>query len=194
MARLLWPACILLAAGIFWLIAGRFLIGILDSVSTKRLGPVESQPYRIEGDRLMLGEFTPDFTRPDGQRADIRLDEIAEGELRLLSGGRSFALGRLKDPSDWRGEFIPDAGDQVSVEWRASMIAWPTPFEMNFMTGRTASYRRNVYYRIVWKKASGQTLELVWRFRQGYYPPDGWTSPWGMESGWTGLIRIAIRP
>src|SRR5208282_3075137 len=67
-----------------------------------------------------------------------------------------------------------------------------TPFEMNFMTGKSPSWRRNLYYRLVWKKASGAKLVMVWRFEQGFYPDDGWTSGTMSREGSTGLLQVDV--
>lgn len=63
---------------------------------------------------------------------------------------------------------------------------------MNFMTGKSPSWRRNLYYRLVWKKASGAKLVMVWRFEQGFYPDDGWTSGTMSREGSTGLLQVDV--
>jgi hypothetical protein len=50
-------------------------------------------------------------------------------------------------------QFVPDPGDDVSLVVSRSVISWPAPFELNFMTGAAASWKRNLYYRLRWKKS-----------------------------------------
>ena len=66
-------------------------------------------------------------------------------------------------------------------------------FELNFMTGRSPSWRRSCYYRLAWTKRSGQRLDLVWRYEQGFYAGSGWGSP-SETGGATGLTRAEITP
>jgi hypothetical protein len=80
------------------------------------------------------------------------------------------------------------AGNQVSFTKERSLLVWPTPFRVNFMTGRTPSWERWVYYRLVARKPSGEQIDLLWRYLQPYYPPDGWLGDQTNES--TGLIKI----
>jgi hypothetical protein len=73
-------------------------------------------------------------------------------------------------------------------------LSWPTPFDINFMTGHSPSWKRNLYYALDWRKASGQRLEMVWHYEQYFYPGDGWTSGFMIREGATGLIRVKISP
>jgi hypothetical protein len=79
-------------------------------------------------------------------------------------------------------------GNDISLTEEHSILIWPTPFEINFISGHSASYRRYTYYRLFAKKPTGQRLEMVWRYIQPYMAPDGWI---GSQIGdGTGLIRI----
>lgn len=51
---------------------------------------------------------------------------------------------------------------------------------------------RDLYYLLVWKKASGANLVMVWRFEQGFYPGDGWTSGTMIRAGSTGLLKADV--
>jgi hypothetical protein len=92
-------------------------------------------------------------------------------------------------------EFAPEPGDEVSFNIDRSFLSWPTPFETNFMTGHTSSWRRHRYYRLVCKKRSGARLEMVWRYEQWFYPSlGGWTASDITHEGSTGLIHVSLRP
>jgi hypothetical protein len=88
---------------------------------------------------------------------------------------------------------VPPAGDDASIESRRSILNWPTPFEVNFMTGHSPSWKRHFYYRVRWKKSSGANLEMLWRYEQFFYPGNGWASGFMTREGSTGLIRVDIK-
>ncbi|MGD0120919.1 MAG: hypothetical protein ABSD30_22855, partial [Candidatus Binatus sp.] len=114
--------------------------------------------------------------------------------ITLTNGAQLFAMGACTDRNAGTGEFdiTPDPGDEVALVVDRSLISWPTFFEMNFMTGQSPLWRRDLYYRLTWKKPSGAKLALVWRFEQGFYSTDGWTSGTMTREGSTGLIQADI--
>jgi hypothetical protein len=83
--------------------------------------------------------------------------------------------------------FLDEAND-ISFTKERSILAWPTPFEINFIGGHSASWRRYTYYRLIAKRPSGERIELIWRYIQPYSPPDGWVGEQIGDS--TGLIQI----
>src|SRR5258708_33722356 len=91
--------------------------------------------------------------------------------------GRAFELGPRTSLPDPRGvpdiHFAADPGDDLRFVLDRGGLSWPTPFEMNFMTGYAPSWRRNVYYRLVWKKASGATPRMVWGHEQPLHRNEG---------------------
>jgi hypothetical protein len=78
------------------------------------------------------------------------------------------------------------------LSWSA--LSWPTPLDLNFMTGHSPSWKRHHYYQLTWKKPSGANLEMLWRYEQYFYPGSGWGSGFMTREGSTGLIRVDIRP
>ena len=60
------------------------------------------------------------------------------------------------------------------------------------MTGQSPSWKRHLYYRLIWKKQNGAKLEMIWRYEQYFYPGDGWASGMMTREGVTGLIRVDI--
>ncbi|MGE5326410.1 MAG: hypothetical protein ACM3NO_05180, partial [Deltaproteobacteria bacterium] len=89
------------------------------------------------------------------------------------------------------GALTPEPGDEVSLTVKRSFMSWPTPFEMNFMTGHSPSWKRHVYYHLRWKKRSGASLEMAWRYEQWYYGSLGWSNGM-MASPGTGVIACKI--
>ena len=82
--------------------------------------------------------------------------------------------------------------DQAFLATRRSVLSWPTPFELNFMTGQSPSWKRHIYYEVHWKKASGVTLAMLWRYEQFFYPRSGWGAGFMTREGSTGLIRVKV--
>jgi len=113
-------------------------------------------------------------------------------QLALADRGKVFAFGPVRTETENLAT-VPPAGDDASIEIRRSILNWPTPFEVNFMTGHSPSWKRHLYYRVRWKKSSGATLEMLWRYEQYFYPGNGWASGFMTREGSTGLIRVDIK-
>ena len=113
-------------------------------------------------------------------------------QLALADRGKVFAFGPVRTEAENLAT-VPPAGDDASIEIRRSILNWPTPFEVNFMTGHSPSWKRHLYYRVRWKKSSGTSLEMLWRYEQFFYPGNGWTSGFMTREGSTGLIRVDIK-
>jgi hypothetical protein len=115
---------------------------------------------------------------------------IAGDRLSFAWQGRDFELGNahLTDPVSYL--VTPDAGDEATLEVMHSALSWPTPLDLNFMTGVSPSWKRHRYYRLVWKKRDGETLRALWRYEQWRYP-GGWSGDMNSLNP-TGLIRLEI--
>ena len=113
-------------------------------------------------------------------------------QLGLADGGKVFAFGPARSEAENLAVVAP-AGDDAFIEIRRSILSWPTPFDLNFMTGQSPSWKRHLYYRLLWKKSSGAKLEMLWRYEQYFYPGNGWASGFMTREGSTGLIQVAIR-
>jgi len=113
-------------------------------------------------------------------------------QLALADREKVFAFGPVRAEADNLAT-VPPAGDDASIEIRRSILNWPTPFEVNFMTGQSPSLKRHLYYRVHWKKSSGASLQMLWRYEQFFYTGNGWTSGFMAREGSTGLIRVEIK-
>lgn len=115
--------------------------------------------------------------------------------LILRAGGNAFPLGPRIGPPDKSGRpdiaFAPEPGDQVSFTVARSLLSWPTPLDINFMTGQSPQWRRNLYFRLAWRKPSGAALSMGWRYEQWFYVADGW-SRYMTHEGATGLVDLRI--
>ena len=85
----------------------------------------------------------------------------------MLAGGQSFVLGShavaISGGDDDIPGFAAEPGDAASLIIDRSALIWPTPFDFNFMTGRSPSWKRHLYYRLSWRKASGARLDVLWK-------------------------------
>jgi hypothetical protein len=186
-----------LALGIVWVAAGRSATELTDRVLTiaVALPPVETRTFDGEGFRAAGLSLT--FGGPDNQRSDVKLCTDVPKRIVLASGGRRFVLGPRTNPIDASGrpdlDFVPDRGDTLSLTATRSLVGWPTPFEVDFMTS-PPSWKRYVYYRLIWRKSSGAELRMSWRYEQDYFRGRGWTTPVMMWNFHTGLLGVDIRP
>lgn len=179
---------------IAWFACARTLSLILDKVRTV---PIESHAVAEFGiEDLSSGMLRIDnepfsTAGPDLRPSPLRMDLNADRQLRVEQGGRAIVLG---GKADSLGTIRSAPGESARFRVERSLLSWPTPFEMNFMTGVSPSWKRHLYYRLTWQKQSGAKLEMVWRYEQWFYPGNGWASGFMTRTGTTGMIRAEISP
>ena len=71
---------------------------------------------------------------------------------------------------------LPDRGDLIRIRYRHSYFSWPTPFEMNFMTGNAPTQKRYSYYTLTWAKFNGAEFVARWKFEQWKYSSSAWST------------------
>ena len=187
------------ALGALWIFLGREISSFIDrywTVETQSV-PIQSIEYEgsgtggifiVNGVSLSLNDLRPDFSPSVGSTKD--------NQLALASNGKVFPFGPFKSASEDTREHLgtsPPSGDQAFLAMRHSVLSWPTPFDLNFMTGQSPSWKRNTYQEIRWRKSSGANLEMRWRYEQVFYPKSGWTSGLMTREGSTGLVRLDIK-
>jgi hypothetical protein len=126
----------------------------------------------------------------------LTIGSTKDNQFALASGGKVFAFGPLTSTAENSGEHlavVPPTGDESLFVTRHSALSWPTPFDFNFMTGHSPSWKRHLYYQLVWKKPSGQKLEMLWRYEQYFYPQFGWLGGPMTSGDSTGLVRVDIK-
>jgi hypothetical protein len=182
-----------------WIFRGREISSSIDRYWTTeiRSAPIQSIAYQGTGTggiliandiSLSLNDVRPGLSLSVGSTKD--------NQLALASGGKVFPFGPLTSTSDNAGDQLatrPPPGDQALLVIRHSILSWPTPFDLNLMTGQSPSWKRHFYYEIRWRKSSGANLEMVWRYEQFFYPGNGWASGFMTREGSTGLIRLDIK-
>jgi hypothetical protein len=177
-----------------WIFGGRQISLFLD-----RLGTIEVTSARINsiayqgngtGGILRVNDLELGLNDRNGPTPSIGTTK--NDQLALADRGKVFAFGPVRTGVENLAT-VPPAGDDASIEIRRSILNWPTPFEVNFMTGHSPSWKRHLYYRVRWKKPSGANLEMLWRYEQYFYPGNGWASGFMTRQGFTGLIQIEIK-
>jgi hypothetical protein len=182
-----------------WIFRGREISSFIDRYWTAETqsAPIQSIAYEGTGTggiliandiSLSLNDVRPGLSLSVGSTKD--------NQLALASGGKVFPFGPLTSTPDNPGDHLatrPPSGDQALLAIRHSVLSWPTSFDLNLMTGQSPSWKRHIYYEIRWKKSSGATLEMVWRYEQFFYPGTGWASSFMTREGSTGLTRLNIK-
>lgn len=182
---------------IAWVTGARPLSLLLDRIHTVE---IDSQPIVRLGvedanrGMLQINDHPMSTATPDYSPYPMEMKVDPDRHFVVQSANRWIALGRVNESSDGgRGlEIKPGAGDKAQFHIERSMLSWPTPLDINFMTGHSPSWKRHLYYRLVWEKPGGRRLEMLWRYEQYFY--DDWASGFMTRVGTTGLIRVDIRP
>ena len=207
----------LLLLGLLWLATARYLAALVDGVATAHVASLSPSPFGWNGTWLQFGPpigtvrenlvgrmpgIDPQFRGLDltgpgpdyGPAADIAVD--AGGRLVLSAGGRSFVLGirtggkLAAGPGDSDlPEYAAEPGDRASLAIERSLSSWPTPFEINVvgLGGTATTWKRYVYYRLSWVKASGASLTMLWAGEQPYDGVNLWRAPGSF------LVKVDIR-
>jgi len=176
-----------------WILGGRQLSLFLDRFGTIEMASSQIQSIVYEGSGnggiLHVNDLALGLNNKNGPAPNIGTTK--DGQLGLAADGKVFPLGLLRSEADNLAT-EPPAGDTAFIEIRRSILSWPTPFDFNFMTGHSPTWKRHLYYRLLWKKPSGAKLEMVWRYEQYFYPDNGWVGGFMVREGSTGLIQLDI--
>ena len=182
-----------------WIFGGRQLSLFIDRFGTVEIDSAKINSIAYEGSGtggilivndagLSLNETAPNLSPSMGSTKD--------NQFALASGGKVFAFGPFASTAEnanYDLAAVPQPGDDAVFVTRRSALSWPTPFEFNFMTGQSPSWKRYMYYQLRWKKSSGPELEMLWRYEQYFYPGNGWASGFMVREGSTGLVRLEIK-
>ncbi len=191
LAVLIAVVIVVLAAWIFY---GRQISLLLDRFGTIQMSSarVNSIVYQGNGTGGILHVNDLELSLNDRNGPAPSIGTTKNDQLALADRGKVFAFGPVRTEAENLAT-APPADDDALIEIRRSILNWPTPFEVNFMTGKSPSWKRHIYYQIRWKKSSGANLEMLWRYEQFFYPGNGWASRFMTHEGSTGLIRVEIK-
>src|SRR5438874_56307 len=187
-----------------WILGGRQISMFIDRFQTIEITsvPIHSVAYKGSGTGGWLTVNDVHLSLDDiNPKIAVSIGSTKDNQFAVASGGKVFALGPLKSTTENGGDYlavVPPTGDEAFFVTRRSALSWPTPFDFNFMTGHSPSWKRDLYYHLLWKKSSGATLEMVWRYEQSFYgrelvPGNGWDSGFAVREGSTGLVRVDIK-
>ena len=186
---------IIAAVSATWIFGGRQLSLFIDRYRTIETASARINSITYEGSGtgglLRVNDLALSLNDTSGPSPTI--GSTKDNQLALAAGGKVFAFGPPRSEAEDRAA-VPPAGDEAFIEIRRSVLSWPTPFDFNFMTGHSPSWKRHIYYRLLWKKTSGAKLEMLWRYEQYFYPANGWGSGFMTKEGSTGLVEVQIRP
>ena len=194
------------AIGIFaaWIFGGRQVSLFIDRFGTIEIAsvPIHAVVYEGSGTGGWLTVNDVHLSLDDANpKIVLSIGSTKDNQFAVASGGKVFALGPLKSTGENGGDYlavVPPTGDEAFFVTRRSALSWPTPFDFNFMTGHSPSWKRDLYYHLFWKKSSGAILDMVWRYEQSFYgrqlvPESGWDSGFAVREGSTGLVRVDIK-
>jgi hypothetical protein len=181
-----------------WIFSGREISSFIDRYWTIEVQSLPIHHITYEGSgtggNLICDGVIFSLNDPS-PGLSLTIGSTKDNQFALASSAKLFSFGPLRSAPDDTAEHLstaPSPGDQAFVITRHSVLSWPTPFEINLMSGHSPSWKRHMYYEIRWKKTSGPNLLMVWRYEQYFYPGNGWASGFMTREGSTGLIRVQI--
>jgi hypothetical protein len=190
---------LVVALSTLWIFSGRQISLFLDRFGTIEMTSMEINSLAYEGSGtggiLHINDLGMSLNNRTPAGLSPSVGSTKDGQFALAAGGKVFPFGPLRTSPENAGENLaatPSAGDDAFITVRRSVLNWPTPFDFNFMTGHSPSWKRHIYYRVLWKKPSGANLEMLWRYEQYFYPASGWGSGFMTREDSTGLIRVDI--
>jgi hypothetical protein len=178
-----------------WIFGGRQLSLFIDRYRTIETASTRINSITYEGSGtgglLRVNDLALSLNDTSGPSPTI--GSTKDNQLALAAGGKVFAFGPPRSEAENLAA-VPPAGDEAFITIRRSVLGWPTPFDFNFMTGQSPSWKRHVYYELRWKKPSSATLQMLWRYEQYFYPANGWGSGFMTKEPSTGLVEVEVRP
>ncbi len=157
MRKLLLGLLIILAAAVLWLWRGRDVVTLADRIRTIEASsqPVTAIAYNGEGSggSLQIDDVTLNLNEMQLSGGRPNVGTTLDGQLALSYAGRVFAFGHIPiDTQQLRA--TPDREDAASLSISHSALAWPNFFEVNYMSGNSPKWKRFIYRKLTWTKAS----------------------------------------
>jgi hypothetical protein len=194
MRKILIVLLLIIALTLLWLWRGRDLSGLADRfwVVETSSRPIKTIAYEGNGTGgiLHIEDLALSLNEVELGGRQPRIGTTKDNQLALSFNGKVFPFGPVSG-SNTLAATVP-ADDVALVKLQHSAISWPNFFELNFMTGNTPKWKRNIYRKLSWKTPTGAKLEMLWRYEQYFYSGSGWTEALMTRQGATGLIRVEI--
>ena len=138
----------------------------MDRFYTVPLTALPMNRFELQRGTFIIGQRKWSFPKV------AQLARDAQNQLNITVPEGTYHLGSIlrcnPDPVDPFYEFVPSPGDQITFIKSHGLLSWPTPY-YSIMNATRASWARHSYDTLVWKKASGATLQLIWPDEQGFY-------------------------
>jgi hypothetical protein len=186
---------VIVTMSILWLWRGRDLSMLVDrfELIETRSQPIKTITYEGNGAGgiLHVEDLDLSLNQVELGTATPSIGTTKDDQLALSFGGKVFPFGPTQSGTGNLVAATP-SGDVATISIQHSPISWPNFFEINFMTGKSPKWKRNIYQKLVWKKPNGAKLEMLWRYEQYFYREDRWTEAFVTRPGSTGLIQIDI--
>jgi hypothetical protein len=195
MRKILIALLIVIVLATLWLWRGRDLSMLADQFKTIQTSSrsIRTITYDGNGTGGTLRVDDVDLSLNQGELRDAQpsVGTTKDGQVALSFAGKVFSFGPPLSEDDKLAANVVD-GDTATIAFEHSAIPWRNYFEVNYMTGNSPKWKRNTYQKLVWKRADGAKLEMVWRYEQFFYENDGWTQALMTRPGAAGLIRVEI--
>ncbi|PYK11455.1 MAG: hypothetical protein DME65_07195, partial [Verrucomicrobia bacterium] len=138
-----------------WIFAGRQISLFLDRFATIEMtsARINSIVYEGSGTGGILHINNLDLGLNDRNDPTPSVGTTKNDQVALADRGKVFAFGPARPEADNLAT-APPQDDNASIEIRRSLLSWPTPLDINFMTGHSPSWKRHLYYRLLWTKPS----------------------------------------
>jgi len=188
---------IIFSGGILaWLFLARSIFIYIDRFFLTMISNLPITPLEVRQTDFCIGSHIWPFPRSESPSFQIQMD--SQNRLTLITAGVSFCFGPIVklQKADHTSDalnvtFEPDSTDVVSLTQSHSRLSWPTPFEFNIMGASVSRWRRNLYDCLLWKKSSGQTLEITWRHEEWFFKKAGWSDTYHLRLH---ALRVSRNP
>jgi len=193
MRKLLFILAVIVALAILWIFAGRNVAVLVDRfwMIQTATSPIQSVAYEGTGAGgvIQVGTRRLSLTPADPRVDPPHIGSTKDNQLALANGGKVFSFGALRGGEGQALSSDVESGDDAAFVIKQSGIVWPNA---GMLMKDSRAWRRYQYETLLWKKKSGEKLELVWRYEQFYDPGKGWSTGVMTHGGATGLIRVDI--
>lgn len=195
MRKILITLLVLLALVVVWLWRGRDLSMAIDRVHLIQASsrPITAISYEGSGTGGILRADDVDLSLNQVELggAQPSIGTTKDGQLALSFRGKVFPFAPASSQDDKLAAKVP-VDDTARISIQHSALAWSNHFEVNYMTGNSPRWKRNIYKKLIWAKPNGAKLEMTWRYEQFFYAGSGWSEALMIRQGAAGLIRVEI--
>jgi hypothetical protein len=195
MRRVLIILAIVATLSVLWLWRGRDVSILGDRFKTVETStrPIKSISYEGTGTGgiLRVDDIALSLNEIELAGAQPSIGTTKDNQLALSFAGKVLPFGPIQSGTGNLAAAVPTS-DTTTISIEHSELSWPNFFEINFMTGNSPKWKRQIYQKLAWKKPTGVKLEMLWRYEQYFYRDDHWVEAFMSRPGFTGLIRIDI--